>query len=620
MAFGYNNIKMSAPICLINNTEDGGLEVCGEALEILDQITQPVVVVAVVGLYRTGKSYLMNRLAGKQTGFALGNTIESKTKGIWMWCVPHPQKKDHTLVLLDTEGLGDVDKGDEKHDVWIFCMAVLLSSTLVYNSLGTIDNTALEKLHYVAKLTENIKVNSNPKNDKAKYNTSTEFMRVFPSFVWAVRDFILKLELNGKPITADEYLENALKLKPGDSTNDVRNKTRSSLRDFFAVRKCFVFERPANSKKMMNMESLTDADLEEDFVTEANTFCSYIYHNSNPKTMRGGLEVTGRMLATLAQTYVEAISSGQVPSLDNAVESLTQIHNSRALTEAVDFYRSEMIKKVKFPTETQQEFSDLHSAVEKEAISVFIRGSFNDLEQTYQKELKTQLEHEYGELVKQNIEESRKLSRSVISQVFGPLEEELSQGTFLCPGGYSDFCRALERAIQQYKREKGLGLMSKEVLAAYLKEKNEVGSSILSADRSLSEAEQKIQEEKLKRDALEQQNKYLEEQRTIQEQLIKDQQKSHEEHIQQLKIKMEEENERSREEIQRTLDAQHKEQLRSMEEGFREKGLAMQRQMDELKEEQNKKGFFEKIGGAVLSVLDVPEKLVTSVVDYFMDL
>ncbi|XP_066500187.1 guanylate-binding protein 1-like isoform X1 [Hoplias malabaricus] len=615
MAFGDTTIKMSAPICLINNTKDGGLVVCEEAMKILDQITQPVVVVAVVGLYRTGKSYLMNRLAQAQTGFPLGNTIESKTKGIWMWCVPHPQKKDHTLVLLDTEGLGDVDKGDEKHDVWIFCMAVLLSSTLVYNSLGTIDNTALEKLHYVAKLTENIKLKSNTQNGEETYNTSTEFMRVFPSFIWTVRDFILRLELNGKPITADEYLENALKLKPGDSLNEIRNKTRSCVREFFAVRKCFVFERPANSKKMMNMESLTDADLEEDFVKEANTFCSYIYSNSNPKTLRGGLGVTGRMLATLAQTYVEAISSGQVPSLDNAVESLTQIQNSRAITEAVDFYRSEMIKKVKFPTETQQELSDLHSVVEKEAISIFIRDSFNDLDQKYQKELKTQLDHEYGELVKQNIEESRKLSRSVIARVFGPLEEELSHGTYLRPGGYSTFCCALEAAVQQYKQEKGLGLMSEEVLAAYLKEKSEVRSSILAADRSLSEAEQKIHEEKLKRDVVEQQNKYLEEQKTIQEQLIVDQQKSHEEHVQQLKMKMEEENERSREEIQRTLDAQHKEQMQRVEEGYKQKSLEMQKQMDQLRKEQKKKskGFFGTIGGVFLDILDLPERLITSI-------
>ena len=44
------------------------------------------------------------------SGFPLGSTVQSETKGIWMWCVPHPHKNDQTLVLLDTEGLGDVAK------------------------------------------------------------------------------------------------------------------------------------------------------------------------------------------------------------------------------------------------------------------------------------------------------------------------------------------------------------------------------------------------------------------------------------------------------------------------------------------------------------------------------
>lgn len=58
---------MESPVCLIENT-DGSFSVCPAAIEILKGITQPVVVVAVVGLYRTGKSYLMNKLAGKKQG------------------------------------------------------------------------------------------------------------------------------------------------------------------------------------------------------------------------------------------------------------------------------------------------------------------------------------------------------------------------------------------------------------------------------------------------------------------------------------------------------------------------------------------------------------------------
>ncbi|KAI2645049.1 Guanylate-binding protein 1 [Labeo rohita] len=139
---------MNRPVCFIDTESDGKLRVQQSALQILQQIQQPVVVVAVVGLYRTGKSYLMNCLARKQKGFALGSTVESKTKGIWMWCLPHPTKSGTTLVLLDTEGLGDMDKGDQRHDTNIFCLAVLLSSTLVYNSRGTIDSKAVEELQY----------------------------------------------------------------------------------------------------------------------------------------------------------------------------------------------------------------------------------------------------------------------------------------------------------------------------------------------------------------------------------------------------------------------------------------------------------------------------------------
>uniref|UniRef100_A0A8C3WMH3 GB1/RHD3-type G domain-containing protein n=1 Tax=Catagonus wagneri TaxID=51154 RepID=A0A8C3WMH3_9CETA len=135
------------PICLVKNQKNH-LTVNPKALKILDEISQPVVVVAIAGLYRTGKSYLMNRLAGQNHGFRLGSTVRSETKGIWMWCVPHPSKPDHILVLLDTEGLGDVEKGDSKNDSWIFALAVLLSSIFVYNSMNTINHQALEQLQY----------------------------------------------------------------------------------------------------------------------------------------------------------------------------------------------------------------------------------------------------------------------------------------------------------------------------------------------------------------------------------------------------------------------------------------------------------------------------------------
>ena len=44
---------------------------------------------------------------------------------------------------------------------------------------------------------------------------AAEFSRVFPSFVWTVRDFTLQLREGKRLLTEDEYLEDALRLKPG---------------------------------------------------------------------------------------------------------------------------------------------------------------------------------------------------------------------------------------------------------------------------------------------------------------------------------------------------------------------------------------------------------------------
>nr|XP_027790885.2 guanylate-binding protein 4-like [Marmota flaviventris] len=291
---------MKSPICLVENWNEQ-LTVNSEALRILEKICQPVVVVAIVGTYRTGKSYLMNQLAGQNHGFPLGSTVRAETKGIWMWCVPHPSKPNHTLVLLDTEGLGDVEKGDPKNDSWIFALAVLLSSTFVYNSMGIIDQHALEQLHYVTELTHLIRAKSDPTPDEVE--DSSEFVSFFPDFVWTVRDFTLELMLDGHPITEDEYLENALKLISGNNKKIQKsNNSRERIRCFFPKRKCFVFDRPTNDRSLLShIDKVPQNQLEKNFQVQSKNFCSYVFTNAKTKTLRGGIIVTGNREFLLSQ-------------------------------------------------------------------------------------------------------------------------------------------------------------------------------------------------------------------------------------------------------------------------------------------------------------------------------
>ena len=92
-------------------------------------------------------------------------------------------------------------------------------------------------------------------------------------------------------------------------------------------------------------------------------------------------------LGTLVQTYVNAINSGALPCMENAVLALAEIENSAAVQKAIAHYDQQMGQKLKLPTETLQELLDLHRATEKEAIEVFMKNSFKDVDQVFQKKL-----------------------------------------------------------------------------------------------------------------------------------------------------------------------------------------------------------------------------------------
>ncbi|XP_067309373.1 guanylate-binding protein 2-like isoform X2 [Pseudorasbora parva] len=575
---------MSSPICLVENVK-GSLCVCKDAIELLSRIKEPVVVVSVVGLYRTGKSYLMNRLAGQQSGFALGNTIESKTKGIWMWCVPHPQKNGQTLVLLDTEGLGDVDKGDSKNDSWIFCLAVLLSSTLVYNSRGTIDNNAVENLQYVSELAEQIKIRSAEAGDEEEEEDS-KFVQFFPSFIWVVRDFTLELEIEGRKVTGDGYLEFALQLKKGASKKiSDYNLPRQCIRTYFPSRNCFVFPSPASPENMKRLESLQERDLVPDFLKVTDRFCDHIFHKSFVKTLKGGHRVTGKLLGHLVQIYVDTISSGKVPCLENAVVALANLENQAAVEEALKVYQSRMEEvKKKFPV---NDISSQHQKFSSLATSEFMKRSFKDEKGEFLIKLMENIDVHYIGLLEENVNASEKKCRDMLKNLFSDMNKRLQNGEYSKSGGYELYCRDRDAIVEKYRREPNKGVSA--MLNEFLNDRGAEAKSILYTDTKLTENDRKIQEEKEKNALLEQKCKEEEEKRTESERMMAAEKERQEDRMRQMEEKFNKELEQQQQEMDRAIESKLKEQEEMLNKGLREKAAFLGEEIKNLEKEKEEK-------------------------------
>ncbi|XP_006108105.1 guanylate-binding protein 1-like isoform X1 [Myotis lucifugus] len=576
-----SDIHMPGPVCLIENTNTQ-LVVNPEALKILSAITQPVVVVAIVGLYRTGKSYLMNKLAGKKNGFSLGSTIQSHTKGIWMWCVRHPKKPNYSLVLLDTKGLGDVEKGDNQNDSWIFALAILLSSTFVYNSMGTINQQAMDELYYVTELIEKIREKSSP--DANEVEDSADFVSFFPDFVWTLRDFSLELEADGQPISADEYLQNSLKLRKGTSLkNEKFNLARLCIRKFFPEKKCFIFDRPTHRKKLGQLETMHDDELDPEFVQQAADFCSYIFSNSKVKTLSGGIQVNGPRLETLVLTYVNAISSRDLPCMENAIMALAQIENSAAVKKAIAHYDWQMSEKVQLPTETLQELLDLHMASEKEAIEVFMKNSFKDVDHLFKNKLAAQLAIKRDDFYKENIKASSDRCSALLKDIFHSLEEDIKQGVYSKPGGYRLLMQTVNELKKKYIQEPRKGIQSEEVLYTYLRSKESVIDAILQTDQNLTEREKLTEVQRVKAESAEAAAKMLEEMQKKNHQMMEAKKKSYQEYVKQLAEKMEQERAQLMAEQERALSLKLQEQAMLQKEGFQDESRQLQREIENLK-------------------------------------
>ena len=138
---------------------------------------------------------------------------------------------------------------------------MLLSSYFIYNSMGSIDEKAIQSLSLVVNLSKLLQ--------KGNQKDMKDIINSFPSFMWLVRDFALQLvDSNQRPLQPQEYLDNALKLQQGNSELTVRkNSVRKELVNFFRERDCFTLIRPVDDEsKLQKMAKLQDHELRPQFL------------------------------------------------------------------------------------------------------------------------------------------------------------------------------------------------------------------------------------------------------------------------------------------------------------------------------------------------------------------
>lgn len=324
-----------------------------EGLNFISKLGSPLSIVSVAGMYRTGKSYLLNRvLLNRNRAFEVGPSINPCTRGLWLWGESLPGTLEDgspcSVLVIDTEGIGGLEK-DGNYDTRIFSIASIISSCFIYNSTGAIDENAIDSLSLIVNISKLIQ-SSSPSS-------------FFPKFIWVLRDFTLQLtDESGKSIEPNEYLEKTLMEQHGFSDSvEKKNRIRNALKGYYQERECVPLVRPCvKESDLHRLEQLEMTDLRSEFVQQALELRKRVMFKAKAKKV-AGVQINGKLLCMLLEDCVKAFNDGNVPNIDTTWGYICKSHNRKVLDAAIEVYEKYFNENLSLMEESELEILEKDS-------------------------------------------------------------------------------------------------------------------------------------------------------------------------------------------------------------------------------------------------------------------
>ncbi|XP_058209123.1 uncharacterized protein LOC131322037 [Rhododendron vialii] len=408
------------------------LRITKEGLEAIQKITTPIAAVAVIGPYRSGKSFLLNQLLSLSCseGFGVGHMRDTKTKGIWVWGTPVEMVINGvniSVFYLDTEGFESVGKSSV-YDDRIFALATVLSSVLIYNLPEMIREADISRLSFAVELAEEFY--GRVKGRDIAFEPA--------KLLWLIqRDF-----LQGKSV--QEMVDEALRHVPnhdGDKNIDQVNQIRDSLAIMGDNSTAFSLPQPHLQRtKLCDMK---DGELDPAYITKREELKELVTSIIRPKIVHGK-PLSGKEFVSFLEQILEALNKGEIPSAG----SLVEVFNKGILERCLKLY-SERMAALNLPL-SEQSLQKNNEGFREETMKVFDEEHFgrHHAKRSVEK-LDEELEKVYKNFVLANEYQSSKLCE----ELYTKCEDKMDQLQVLKLPSMAKFNAGFLQCNQSFERE-----------------------------------------------------------------------------------------------------------------------------------------------------------------------
>lgn len=181
-----------------------------------------------------------------------------------------------------------------------------------------------------------------------------------------------------------------------------------------------------NEDNLQKLETLELEDLRAEFVEQVMTLRRKVLNNINPK-MINGCQIEGSLWINMAEQYLNAINSDDVPNILDSWTYICKEKAVKALQESkakFDFLVEQVEGKKNSeagqPLVNDRDCKQIVEEASEEAQHEFITLARGDSEviQEYQKELDNYIEERSEEIIETNLFKCRKFATDLLNQLF----------------------------------------------------------------------------------------------------------------------------------------------------------------------------------------------------------
>lgn len=408
------------------------LRLAKEGLDAIRRIRSPIAAVAVIGPYRSGKSFLLNQLLSLpcDKGFGVGHMRDTKTKGIWVWGDPVDVVVDGvkvSVLYLDTEGFESIGKSNV-YDDRIFALATIMSSVLIYNLPETIREADISRLSFAVEIAEEFY--GRVKGQDVAFEPA--------KLLWLIqRDF-----LQGKSV--QKMVNEALQRVPnanGDRYIDQVNQIRDSLAIMGDNSTAFSLPQPHLQRtKLCEMK---DSELDQSYVEQRERLKQLVTSIIHPKIVQGKT-LNGEEFASFLEQILEALNKGEIPSTG----SLVEVFNKAILDRCLKLYNQQMDRlHLPLPEERLQRASHESNAAARKLFDEQHFGRHHAEQSAFK--LEEEMQKVYRTFILANEYQSSKLCESLYTKC----EDKMDQLQVLRLPSMAKFNTGFLQCNQSFEKE-----------------------------------------------------------------------------------------------------------------------------------------------------------------------